>query len=54
MKIFQLEFYPPRWFLSETDLEDEAADTDRQWKFGGKYWDHRDTGFQGVQFEPIW
>ena len=52
--IFQLEFYSPQWFISETDLEDETAESDRQWKFGEKYWDDRDKGFQGVQFEPIW
>jgi len=50
----QLESYVPLWFHCDGEAEDEAADTERQWRFGDEYWQTRNKGFQGVNFEPIW
>ena len=25
-----------------------------RWTFNNKYWDQRERGFQGIQFEPLW
>ena len=51
---FQLDSYSPLWFQCEGEPGEDAGDTARHWTFGDEYWQVREKGFQGVQFEPIW
>jgi len=54
----QLEPYFPLWFYNECGDQDldnpESSETGERWKFGDKYWQQRETGFQEIHFEPIW
>jgi len=55
----QLEPYTPLWFHydgddgEDPDSQDSGAVSEK-WKFGEKYWDSRNNGFQNVAFEPVW
>ena len=57
--VFQLEPYTPLWFHydgddgEDPDSQDSGAVSEK-WKFGEKYWDSRNNGFQNVTFEPVW
>lgn len=50
----QLEPYTPLWFTSPDnhDIGEEVGPDN--WRFGGSYWDARNSSFQGVKFEPVW
>ena len=54
----QLEPYIPLWFFYDGDDGDdpdsEGGAVSDKWKFGNKYWEQRDNGFQNLAFEPIW
>ena len=54
MSLIQLEPYTPLWFTSPDnhDIGEEVGPDN--WRFGGSYWDARNSSFQGVKFEPVW
>eukprot|EP00092_Neocalanus_flemingeri_P036873 GFUD01040135.1.p1 GENE.GFUD01040135.1~~GFUD01040135.1.p1 ORF type:complete len:906 (+),score=267.46 GFUD01040135.1:72-2789(+) len=54
----QLDTYTPLWFLC-SEVENQGVNQGEEagperWKFGDSYWQTRNAGFQGVQFEALW
>jgi len=48
----QREPFKPVWFHREG--EENGEEGVARWTFNNKYWEQRERGFQGIQFEPLW
>lgn len=48
----QREPFKPVWFHREG--EENGEEGVARWMFNNKYWEQRERGFQGIQFEPLW